>query len=71
MPRRAAKLPEFIEQKQSLMHVLAALETVKTDDGELSALIAEADQLAALLMQRKPTWLVEVSSGSAWRAAGR
>ena len=24
-----------------------------------------------LMMQRNPTWLVEVSTGSAWRAAGR
>src|SRR5208283_3236085 len=24
-----------------------------------------------LMMHRKPTWLVEVSTGSAWRAAGR
>jgi hypothetical protein len=24
-----------------------------------------------LEMQRKPTWLVEVSTGSGWRAAGR
>jgi arylsulfatase A-like enzyme len=26
---------------------------------------------ACLMMQRNPTWLVEVSTGSAWRAAGR
>ena len=30
-----------------------------------------SNQGLGLLMQRKPTWLVEVSSGSAWRAAGR
>ena len=26
---------------------------------------------ADLITQRKPTWLVEVSTGSGWRAAGR
>jgi hypothetical protein len=26
---------------------------------------------ADLTMHRKPTWLVEVSTGSGWRAAGR
>ena len=30
-----------------------------------------ASPLAARTMQRKPTWLVDVSIGSAWRAAGR
>jgi hypothetical protein len=29
------------------------------------------DDGADLITQRKPTWLVEVSTGSGWRAAGR
>jgi hypothetical protein len=29
------------------------------------------DSLPALTMQRNPTWLVDVSTGCAWRAAGR
>jgi hypothetical protein len=29
------------------------------------------DSLPALTMHRNPTWLVDVSTGCAWRAAGR
>src|ERR1700675_2784490 len=34
-------------------------------------LVLTHNALLFLLMHLKPTWLVEVSTGSAWRAAGR
>src|SRR5262249_61816143 len=39
--------------------------------GLVSILARTHDLLPSRTTQRKPTWLVEVSIGSAWRAAGR
>src|ERR1700678_4271831 len=42
--------------------ILGSFFTVRTDDYSVAGV---------LFTQRNPTWLVDVSTGSAWRAAGR